>query len=332
MSLSPVPGSYVRVYQGSGSDETYSNEAMEEVDLSDPEMGGYARYTVYRIEAAAKRIMNDTAVPVFQKQTGGEGEWSTLAASDVWYGAGYIVVSALNSADKVRCASGKYLTPSAIFGCTTRKFTTKTEMIDATVYGDAAVIRHPGVDDWDATLEVLFSKVRAVVLTTGGADNSHIQGTHIPGGVAGNGGTLTFADTDQGTLTVAVAADDITVDLETALGSPISTADEVIAALNADLDVRALGHYYKRAESETGEGVVAASGPFTFAGGLDEIDFAAMKGTRRAFRLYNGYADGDMWVGFGFVSDVDWIGGPKDLTKAGLTIQGSGYKLYHVVE
>ena len=266
MALSPTPGSYVRVYRGSGADQDYSDEAMEEVDFSDSKWGGYPRYTVWRITDASKRMMNDSAVPVFQFQNEGEGEWATLTPDAIWYPSGYIyVASGLDEDDLVRCHTGKYMVASEIFGATNADFEDKTEMHDVTDFGKEARERSPGLDDWNATIEAFVASKCAEITTSGGAANSHIRVLHRTGGPAGNSITMTSRKRRRGPA-VTVVANAITVDLDTSGGSPISTADEVIAAINANADVQALGVYAMRAAGETGAGVVADSGPYSLAG------------------------------------------------------------------
>ena len=330
VAVSPKPGDYCRVFKGSGSDSDYSSEPMEVVDLSAVKWGGHAARTVWRITAAAKRIMNDTEAPVFQYDPAGGTAWEALTPLEIWFGAGYIVTAPLAAPSVVKCLSGHYLTPTEFFGCATRSFVEKTLMEEDTAFGSEAVTRFPTVDDWDGKIEAFSAKKQAEVLSTGGVANSHVQGYHRAGGVAGNGPTLTFADTDQAVLSVAVADDDITVDLKTSGSNPVSTATEVIAALNASAAVQALGLWFVLPSGENGSGVVAAAGPFTFAGGADALAFQTMKGTRQLFQWYGDYANGDQHVGFGYVVDVDWIGKPTELLKAGLTVQGTKYPLRHV--
>lgn len=332
MSLSPQPGDYVRVYGGSGSDSDYSDEAMEEVDLSAAKWGGYAANTVWRITDAAKRILDDSEAPVFQYDPAGGTTWQTLTPTEIWYGAGYIITADLGATAVVRCHSGHYLTPTEFFGCATKKFTDKQTLADVTVYGDTAIQRYPTLDDWDGSLEAFVAKVQASLTTSGGATNSHIQLRHLAGGVAGNAMSLTITDTDQATLTVSVVANDITVDLATTAGTPVSTANQVIAAINANADCKALGVHAYIPAGETGVGVVATAVKASLAGGLDKISYEDLKGTRPAFRFYTDFANGEMYVGFGYITDIDWIGGPADLIKAGLTIQGQKYKLRRVKE
>lgn len=327
--MSPKPGDYVRVYRGSGSDSDYSDEAMEEVDLSASKWGSHARYTVYRIADAAKRIMNDTEVPVFEKQVHGAGDWVAITPAEIWYGAGYIVLSAaLNSDDLVHCASGHHLTPTEFFGCATRSFADKTKMQECTCYGDTAVARAPTIDDWDGKIEAFHANKCAELTTTGGASNSHIKLIHSPGGVDGDLVSLEIAS-PSGSDPIDVSVTDEAIVVTPPTGA---TASQCIAAMNTSSDVADIGIRAMLPAGENGSGAIGAFTHTHLAGGADKVNFTDLKGTRHVFRFYGDYANGDMHVGFGFVSDVDWTGGPEDLLKAGLSIQGHGYPLRHVSE
>lgn len=332
MSLSPQPGDYVRVYGGRGTPSDYSNEAMEEVDLSAAKWGGYAANTVWRIADATKRIMDDSETPVFQYDPDGGTDWEALTPTEIWYGAGYIITADLGASAVVRCASGHYLTPTEFFGCATKKFNDKVAMQEITAYGDTAVQRAPTLEDWDGSIEAFVAKRQAELTTSGGAANSHFILRHTDGGVAGNNKTLTITDTDQAALSVSVSSNDITVDLKTSTGNPVSTAAEVVAAINANADCQALKIHAIIKPGETGAGVVSAAVQASLSGGLDKIAYEDLKGTRAAFRFYTDFDNGEMYVGFGYISDIDWIGGPADFLKAGLTIQGHRYKLRRVKE
>lgn len=335
MSLNPLPGSYVQILYGAGSEVSYSSEPMQEVNLNSARWGYKPRYTIYRITAAAKRIMTDTAAPVIQKKVHGAGDWVTIAASGytVWYGAGYIeLATPLNSDDTVQCLSGKYLTPTVLLGCAENKLTKKRTQQECTVYGDTAIARAGTVQDWSTSLTCFVAKKCAEVTSTGGASHSHIRIVHDAGGVAGNGPTIDFQDNDASALTVTVTDDDVVVDLDTDLGSPISTALQVVAALNAKAEFVALGLRAELVPGEDGTGIVGDSGPYTLSGGLDEIDFDALQGEVVAFRFYDDYLDtGDMHVGFGKIESIDWQGGPSDLLKCGLSVVGAKYPLRHVI-
>lgn len=336
MSLNPLPGSYVRILYGAGSESNYSGEAMEEVNMASARWGFKARYTVYRVADDTKRLMTDTAAPVVQKKVHGAGEWVTITASgyEVWYGAGYIeLASALNNDDTVQVLSGKYLTPTTLLGCAENKLTKKRNQQECTVYGDSAIARAGTTQDWSTSLTCFRAKKCAEATSTGGASNSHIRIIHVAGGVAGNGPTIDYQDNDASALAVTVTDDDIVVDLDTDLGSPISTALQVVAALNTNADFVALGLRAELAPGENGSGVVGDSGPYTLAGGLDEIDFDALLDEVCAFEFYADYITNmDKFVGFGKIESIDWQGGPNDLLKSGLSVSGAKYPLRHVVE
>lgn len=296
---------------------------MEEVDLSAVKWGSHAAHTVYRVADATRRIMNDTAVPVIHV------DGSPVTPSEIWYGAGYVVFGTpLVGTEAVLVHTGKYLTPSEFFGCATRSFVDKTKFQECTAYGDTAIAREPTTVDWDGKIEAFHAKKCSELTTTGGASNSHIKLVHISGGVAGDLVSLEIA-TPSGSDPIAVSVTDAAITVTPPTGA---TAIQCIAALNASGDVEGLAI---RADIPSGENGSGAVGNFThthLAGGADVLNFASMKGVRHAFRFYGDYANGDMYVGFGFVSDIDWIGGPEDLLKAGLTVQGHGYPLRHVRE
>ena len=331
MVLAPAPGNYVRIYKGDSADNDYTNEPMQVVDRSSAKWGGLAARTVWRITDATKRIMNDSVTPVFQYDPAGGTTWQTLTPLEIWYGAGYIITAALAAPSVVRCQSGHYLMPTEIIGCATLTFDDKTSFEEVTCYGDTAIQRYPTITDWDAKIEAFVAKVQASATTTGGATNGNVKLSHVAGGTVGNGPTLTFTDTDQAAITITIAStDDITVDLATTAGTPSSTANQVIAALNAKAEVIALGLKAGLADGENGTGLCAAGGPWTLSGGRNVIDYSALKGTRPAFRFYVDFANSDQYDGFGYVTDVDWPGGPADVQKASITIQGTKYRLYHV--
>lgn len=252
MALAPMPGDYVRVYRSTGADQDYADEAMQEVDRSAAKWGSRARYTIYRITAAAKRMMNDTAAPAFEVNFAGAG-WVTMPScwADVWYGTGYIDVSsisdlnsyydsqlnsalddclnstleitALVAADAIRCHTGKYLAATEVLGCATRSFVEKDASQDITSFGDTAIARFPTISDWSGKLEV-------------------------------------------------------------------------------------------------------------FQDAVTPTDWATIRASKVCFRFYRDFSAGDMHAGFGFISDIDWMGKPSDLLKCGLSIVGKKYKLRHVRE
>ena len=243
-----------------------------------------------------------------------------------------VLSAALNNDDLVRCASGKYLTPTTLIGCVERNLNLSRKQEDVTCYGDTAVMKAGSITDWKASLTAFYAKKCAEISSAGGAANSHIRIIHELGGLAGNGATIDFQDNDEATLAIDITDDDIVVDLDTDAGSPISTANQVIAALNADASFRALHMRAEKVNGENGAGVVADSGPYTLAGGLDQIDFDALVDETVAFRFYSVYSAGDMQVGFGKIESIDWQGGPADMLKAGLSVVGAKYEMHHVIE
>ena len=335
MTLAPQIGSYVQIAYGTGEENDYSSEAMEEVDMSSADYGFLDRYTVYRIADSNKRVMTDSATPVFQKRVHGTGDWTNIDASayTVWYGAGYIVLdSPLNSDDTVRCYSGKYMVPNILIGCSERQLTLSRQQVDVTCFGDSAYMRSGTVSDWKASLTAFYAKRCAEVTTESGPANSHVRIIHASGGTSGNGATIDFQDNNSSTLSVSVVDDDIVVDLKTVDGSPVSTALEVIGALNSNEDFIDLGMRAELAPAENGTGIVADSGPYTLSGGSEEIDFDSMMNDVVAFRFYDVYCTGKMFVGFGQIESIEWQGGPGDVLKCGLSVVGAKYPIYRVKE
>lgn len=325
MVLSPTPGSSVAVYYGAGADSEYADEAMSEVNLS---AQGRTRYTVYRITDAAKRILDDTEVPVFEKQIHGAGDWVTLTPTEIWYGAGYIVCTALNSDDLVRCHTGHYLTPLQLFGCVTRSFDEKTVVAEVTCYGDTAAEKWPTLDDWAGKLDALCARLCASYTTSGGAANSHIKIIHHAGGVAGNAYSLQIV-TPAGSDPIAVTA----VAGEVIITPPTgATAIQCINALNAYAAFKALNLRAEIPGTETGAGAVTTLAHTHLAGGRDPIEFSTLKGTKIVLRFYDVYASGIMHVGFGRFESLDWSGKPSDPIKCSISVSGAAYPLYQVEE
>lgn len=335
MALAPQPGAYVLVMHGSGSTNNYSSEAMEEVNLYSARWGFKPRYTVYRIADETKRMMMDTESPVIQKKVHGSGDWVTVSASayKVWYGAGYVEFSSpLNSDDTVQCLSGKYLTADTLIGCIERSLTMSRKHEDCTCFGDESAERAGTVQDWNASLTALRAKKCAEATSSGGSSNSHVRVVHHVGGTAGNSITIDFQDNNSTSLSVSVVGTDIVVDLDTDLGIPISTAASVVEALNNNAAVAALGVRAEIPSGEDGSGIVADSGPYTLAGGADEIDFEELMDETVVLRFYNVADDGDAFVGLGRIESVGSTGGPADLMKADLSVVGARHPIYHVVE
>lgn len=323
-AVTPQPGSLVEVYYGSGAGSDYSEEAMGEVNMTP----AHPRYTVYKITDATKRLMIDSTVPVFQKQTGGVGEFATLTPSEIWYGAGHIVLSAvIGSTDVVRCLSGKYVTPTRIFACFNREYEQTLEMADKTCYGDTARRKAPTIKDWNAMLDVLYAGVQATAVSSGGEDHSHIRCYHVLGGIAGNGPTFDFQDTAGAAIVITVTDDDVVVELATVAGNPVSTAKEVVAALNADPDVVALDLVFMVEDGETGAAVVADSGPYTLSGGVAAIEFSSLEETLMVFKFFTDLTYDVHDTGFGYIRSIVYSGSPDALVVAKMTVDGAEHPM-----
>lgn len=326
----PIKGSYMALYTASGADQTFSSEAMSEVNLS---AFGIPRYTIYRITDATKRNFHNSAVPVIQVNPHGSGSFGTVTPDDIWYPAGYVQFNTpLNSDDTIQCLSGKYQLFTQMMGCTTMAFSSLTITEDVTQLGDTAIIRAPIADDWNSRLSVIWVKAQASLLTSGGASNSHIQLYDRAGGVAGNDKTLEMTNPGgSAALAITVTGTDIVVALGVATGTITSTANDVINALNAKPEVQALKIQAYKAGAETGEGLVAVLAHTHLSGGLDAVDYSSLKHTVSLVKYYTKYAT-DMWVGYALFPEVAWTGKPKETVKANITMSGSGYPMYHVVE
>jgi len=330
-SLLPLPFSYGRVeYVDLSNDHEFSDDAMEEVNLLSLE--GRARYTVYRIADATKRVIHDNEVPVFQKQVHGSGDWVTLTPSEIWYPVGYILLSTpLNSDDLVRVHTGHYCTSYQLFGCASRAPTDKTVCGDCTCDSDTATKRAPLYDDWSDRLEAFYAKMRSELTTTGGAANSHIKLQHLDGGPSGD--DISFEITNpggSGSLSISVAGSDISVVAARSGGVITSTARDVIGALNSNADVQALKVLATVPAGEDGTGLVSVFSHTHLSGGLDEINYASLKGATIIVKYYDNYSAGVMRAGFAIIEAIDWAAKPKDFVKATLTISGARNRLYRV--
>lgn len=324
--MATTAGSLVHVYYATGSGSAYSDDALEEVDLTPL----YPRYTVYRVATDAKQMLTDSETPVIQFDDEGDSNFAAVTPSEIWYGAGYFILSTPQlAADVGRVHSGKYLTETSIFACAKRDLDETLGEEDVTVYGDESVTRTWTVKDWSMPLVILYASANATLETSGGNANSHIKLTHVAGGTAGNSITLTMTDTDQASTTVSVAGNDITVDLETSGGDVVATAEEVLLALNADTDVQALDITCELSSGETGAGVVATLVQTALSGGLNPIDFHSIHdGTRMCFRLYSSTSARILKAGFGFITSYKYVGGPTEVLKGEMTVKGMQYPLY----
>ena len=72
VDVAPTVTTLAAVYTTSGVTASLSSEAMQEVDMTSQ---GYPRYTVYEITAPGKRYLAREVTPVFQADTGGDGNF-----------------------------------------------------------------------------------------------------------------------------------------------------------------------------------------------------------------------------------------------------------------
>lgn len=317
-------GSLGAVYIASGSD-TLTDEAMSEVNLTSQ---GRARYSVYQITDPTTRYLVANGLAVFQADTGGDSNFVAVTPERVEHCGGRIFLSTPRGAtDVVRCHSASYyptLTP--IIACVLSKIRSFYTEHEKTAIGDTAVQRDLGLQDWEGTIEALLTKASAELETSGGNANSHIKLVHTEGGDVGNDISLTIVDpaTPSQSLSVGVVSTAITVNLATnAGGDETSTAAEVMAALNASIDVRLLGCGCFLSDGENGSGVVAALAETDLTGGLDLENFTAWMTSVYVFIFYDYYSAGERWEGFGQIQDIDWPNGPKDgLIKASMSVKG----------
>jgi hypothetical protein len=321
-------GSGAAVYEARGTD-TIADEAMSEVDLSSQ---GWAAHTVYEVADATKRYLKASAAAVFQADTAGNSVFETITPSEVEYCGGRIFLSAARGAtDVVRCHSATiFPTISAIFKCIMSDFNDLTEGKETIGFGESAISRAPGIDDWNATLQALRAKKQAELTTSGGNSNSHLRLIHVPGGADGDDITLTIVDPSASSqpLSVSVSTTDIEVSLETdGAGALASTAREVTAALNADLDVAALNVRCLLPAGESGLGIVGTLTETALNGGLDLQDFASLKGETFVVIFYDDESSDVRHEGFALLEQITVNDGPKDIVKAELKLAGQHQRL-----
>ena len=329
MTLGPIPGSYVQCYYAPpASTQAYTpSETMEEVNLSPI----YPRYSIYRIAAAAKRCIDDTVAVVFKLGPNGSN-FAVVVPDEIWYPAGYIrFITPKLSTDVLECYSGNYLVPSLIFGAASRTMNSSTTTDDVTCFGDTAISRYPKIDDWKAKVDVFIAKNQASYTSSGGAANSNWTITHLPGGsTIGNDCSIELVAPSDEALSVTVTTHATVVNLAKATNIT-TTAALLVAALNSNADFRALGLIANIAPGQDGTGIVAVLGHTHLTGGLNAIDYDALKKLKMIFRWYTNTNTTDMWSGYGFIEQVDFVGKPTDHHKASLTISGSQYPSYHTI-
>ena len=272
MTLAPSTGKTAKVMIAKGTDNEYSNEPMQEVNLLSE---GYPRYTVYEITNAAKRYMNNNEVPTFASSG------SIPAISRIEYCGGRVIfATAAGSGDTITCATGHYYTVAQFLGATNFSLSRSWKTEDYQLLGDDGPSTALVHKLWEASCDAYWAQTQATLTTSGGNANSHITVTHEPGGAVGNTYDLVLVDpeAENTTADISVSGTTITVTLaSTDVPAITTTATQLVGLLNASDAVRALGITAALKAGETGAGVVAAlahpNGHLT--GGVDPVDYGS---------------------------------------------------------
>lgn len=154
--VTPITGVDVVIKYTEGASASLTNESMSVVNGEFP---GVTDYTVYRITNSAKRYLDDTVTPTFQKSQNGT-DWTDIPSSDIeeiQYAGGRVVLkNPLSSGYYVRCSSGKYFgTLTDIIYAKATKISWKNDTVDITVFADEARTKLPVLDDWSATIDTI---------------------------------------------------------------------------------------------------------------------------------------------------------------------------------
>lgn len=151
--VSPITGIDVVLKYAAGTTSDLTDEAMNVVNGEFP---GVPDYTVYEITDSAKRYLDRSVVPTFQKYNG--STWDPIPASDIaeiqYAGGRLILKEPLGPTDSVSVSTGKYFSnvQDIIFANVT-KCTWKSNFVDITKFTDSAKIQYPTVDEWNATID-----------------------------------------------------------------------------------------------------------------------------------------------------------------------------------
>jgi hypothetical protein len=324
VDVSPIVPTLAAVYRTSGTTASLSDEAMQEVDMT---TWGYPRYTVYEITDASKRYLDRSVTPVFQHDSGGDNNFVTQTGT-VEYAGGRIVLSTpRGSSDVVRCHSGDYFTTiSKIMGASVSKLTNGPALVEVPLLGDAYVRRKPTLRDFSMTVDNFLVFTQAEVTSTADALNGHLTFRHVPGNTAGNSITVDINDPgSDGALAVSVTGNAITITLAYATGAVTSTATQVLAAVNAKPEVKALGVVAEIPSGSTGAGLMAdSSGALSLAGGADAADFYALYGQPLILMLYANTTNDTRMEGYAYIETEDWTFDPKEVISETLSFKGDG--------
>ena len=313
------------LYTTSGAQGDLTNEAMSNVDLTTE---GYTAYTVYEITDATKRYLPRSATYVFEADTSGDGKFATVTPTKVDYPGGRIYLSAArNSDDVVRCASGKYYTTiTPLLGASVSRLNFTPQLVEVPLLGDSYVRRVPTVTDWTFSVDAYKCLGVAEYTTALAGSNNDLTFYHAPGGTAGNSITIELSDPGvDSPLSVAVAGNVVTVTLAYASGAVTSTANEVMALVNADGKCNTLNFKAKLAPGNIGTGKMATTGGAkSLTGGLAAQDHTAKKGVELIAIFYYSTSGDARYEGYCQYESEDWTFDPKSVQIEALSFKGNG--------
>lgn len=325
----PLTADLAAVYLLSGTENSFS-APVEMIEVDDT-ASGHRRYTVYEVADPDKRYLCVSTVPTFQADSAGNGSFSPVTGQIEYPGGRLILSSPRGPTDRVQLVTGKYYTPAKVLGGTTSKTSRKNILEMFHIFGEKWPRRHVAGKDFSISLDNYVLAACAELITSGGNPNSHIVLWHEDGGDPGNDITIALSDPGASSgLEIAVSGTDIvaTLEYEDGIGL-VTTAQDLVVALEADPFVRALGARAKLKPGETGTGIIAAMQETALAGGLDPEDYTGKDNVCLVI-VYKDEASDKRVEGYCWIGDVNTDLAPGKLAKETLDIQGHG-KLYRRV-
>jgi hypothetical protein len=316
-----LPGMYSAVWFADGAGQAVTDEPMEEI--SDIENGN-PRYTVYQITDEDRQMLDIGTVPTFQKKINGAGEWIAISdVREIQYPGGRLIVNTpLNLDDTVSMATGKYLVKSQIQCAISTKITEKNIMKDKTCLGGLVKVNSPTIEDNSMSLDIFLNKMCAQLVA------NDLTLTHFVGGTAGN--SITYVVTkgaETAPLSITVTGNAIAVVLATT-GATVTTTNQVLrTAINADPFIMRLG-IIAECDMEDEASLATEFSIDTLVGGLENIDYAAKKGSLLIMQIYANETDNIRWECYAYISSIDSAPSPEELVKQSLTLSVYG-KIYY---
>ena len=294
MVLVPKGGQFAALYVATGALQTLADAAMTEVNLTTE---GRARYTVYELPEATRHLFDDSGMPTFQVNPGGNTSWGTLTPYKIALVAGRIYLSAaLGSSDTVRCHAGKYKTPNMVAGCLNYKYNGSWETEKLMFLRDTAKRTVQVAKVWDATAELCMVS-QCAELT-----HEQLVIVHDKGGTAGNSVSVTITNPGgTAALAISLVGAAITIALGTSGGAIVSTYVDIISAMQRNALLSELGVSGHLATGEDGLDVATAMSITSLSGGLDPVDWGAIDG-RIIAEFYRDYDTKTRWVAYGMIS------------------------------